>query len=161
MAISDRIAVMKDGIIQQVGTPREIYHRPANIFVAAFIGRTNLVEARYSPDGGKVRGDGFEFAVENVDCPAESPVILAIRPEDFRMAAGPGDGIRSTIRDSVFLGMNTHFQAVLPGGQPDEIIHESVLDGGYRAGDTVSLGIKTGRINVFSADGSRNLVRPA
>ncbi|MCK5672357.1 MAG: ABC transporter ATP-binding protein, partial [Spirochaetales bacterium] len=45
MAISDRIAVMKDGIIQHVGTPQEIYHRPSNIFVATFIGRTNLIDA--------------------------------------------------------------------------------------------------------------------
>ncbi len=45
MAISDRIAVMKDGVIQHVGTPKNIYHRPANVFVATFIGRTNLIQA--------------------------------------------------------------------------------------------------------------------
>mgnify|MGYP000846598484 FL=1 len=45
MAISDRIAVMKDGVIQHVGTPKNIYHRPANVFVATFIGRTNLIKA--------------------------------------------------------------------------------------------------------------------
>ena len=47
MAISDRIAVMKDGEIQQVGTPQEIYHRPINQFVATFIGRTNFMNAQY------------------------------------------------------------------------------------------------------------------
>ena len=45
MAISDRIAVMKDGVIQHVGTPRDIYQRPKNVFVATFIGRTNIVNA--------------------------------------------------------------------------------------------------------------------
>ena len=44
MAVSDRIAVMKDGVIQHIGTPRDIYHRPANLFVATFIGRTNVHE---------------------------------------------------------------------------------------------------------------------
>jgi iron(III) transport system ATP-binding protein len=47
MAISDRIAEMKSGVIQHVGTPQDIYHRPANIFVATFIGRTNLLDAEY------------------------------------------------------------------------------------------------------------------
>ena len=46
MAISDRIAVMKDGVIQHVGTPRDIYQRPKNVFVATFIGRTNIVNAQ-------------------------------------------------------------------------------------------------------------------
>ena len=45
MAISDRIAVRKDGVIQHVGTPRDIYQRPKNVFVATFIGRTNIVNA--------------------------------------------------------------------------------------------------------------------
>ena len=45
MAISDRIAVMKGGVIQHVGTPRDIYQRPKNVFVATFIGRTNIVNA--------------------------------------------------------------------------------------------------------------------
>ena len=46
MAVSDRIAVMKDGVIQQVGRPRSIYHRPANIFVATFIGSSNIIHGR-------------------------------------------------------------------------------------------------------------------
>ena len=45
MAISDQIAVMKDGVIQQIGRPKELYHKPANEFVATFIGRTNIIPA--------------------------------------------------------------------------------------------------------------------
>ncbi len=51
MAVSDRIAVMNSGVIQQVGTPREIYQRPANIFVSNFIGRTNIVERSLKKSG--------------------------------------------------------------------------------------------------------------
>ena len=55
MAMSDRIAVMKDGVIQHIGTPKDIYQRPANLFVSTFIGRTNLLEAQLVVDGGNGR----------------------------------------------------------------------------------------------------------
>lgn len=58
MAISDRIAVMKDGVIQHVGTPRDIYQRPKNVFVATFIGRTNIVNAHVK-DGIITFADGY------------------------------------------------------------------------------------------------------
>ena len=59
MAISDRIAVMKDGVIQHVGTPRDIYQRPKNVFVATFIGRTNIVNAHVK-DGIITFADGCD-----------------------------------------------------------------------------------------------------
>ena len=158
MAISDRIAVMKDGVIQHVGTPPEIYHRPANVFVATFIGRTNLLEAEYSPSTGKVRLDGHELAVRGVQGGGDGPVVLSVRPEDFQMSRD-GEGIRSTIKDNIFLGLNTHFFVDLPSGQTIEIIHESVMDSSYKPGDTVNLRIKAEKINVFSKDGTRNLIR--
>jgi len=157
MAISDRIAVMKDGVIQQVGTPQEIYHRPSNLFVATFIGGTNLIDAQYSPDDGRVRMDGYEFRMKNIACDTESPVVLSVRPEDLQMSADPDEGIKSRITDSVFLGMNTHFLVRIPGGQTIEIIHESIMNSGFKVGDTVYLRIKTEKINVFSKDGNRNL----
>jgi len=156
MAISDRIAVMKDGIIQQVGTPREIYHRPANIFVATFIGTTNLIDAQYSP-GGRVKMDGYEFRMANLAGDAESPVVLSVRPEDLSMSADANEGIKGKITDFIFLGMNTHFLVELPGGQVIQIIHESAMEGGFQAGDTVYLGVKAAKINAFSRDGNRNL----
>lgn len=60
MAISDRIAVMKDGVIQHVGTPRDIYQRPKNVFVATFIGRTNIVNAHVK-DGIITFADGLSL----------------------------------------------------------------------------------------------------
>ncbi|MCK5674589.1 MAG: TOBE domain-containing protein, partial [Spirochaetales bacterium] len=68
------------------------------------------------------------------------------------------DGIKSTISDSVFLGLNTHFFISLPNKQTIEIIHESVMDSSFRKGDTIYLNIKTDKINVFSKDGNRNLI---
>ncbi len=158
MAISDRIAVMKDGIIQHVGTPQEIYHRPSNIFVATFIGRTNLIDAEFNFDTKIVQMDGYNFKMDNLSCETNSPVILSIRPEDFHMSKNQSDGIKSTISDSVFLGLNTHFFISLPNKQTIEIIHESVMDSSFRKGDTIYLNIKTDKINVFSKDGNRNLI---
>lgn len=159
MAISDRIAVMKDGIIQHVGTPQEIYHRPANIFVATFIGRTNLIEAACSPAEKKLSISGFAFVMENLDTSAGEEVILSVRPEDFTMAKAGSGGIESVIKDSIFLGLNTHYICELPNKQEIEIIHESVMHNKFKPGDMVSLNIKTEKINVFTKDGSRNLCR--
>jgi iron(III) transport system ATP-binding protein len=159
MAISDRIAVMKDGIIQHVGTPREIYHRPANVFVATFIGRTNLIEADYSAKDRTIRMEGHEFVLDGVKVDTDTPVILSIRPEDLQISARdvPG-GIQSRIVDEVFLGLNTHYQVELPGGKVVEIIHESDMNSPFNTGDEVRLGLNADKINIFTRDGSRNLI---
>ncbi len=158
MAISDRIAVMKDGVIQHVGTPQEVYHRPANIFVATFIGRTNLIDAEYSSSEKIVRMGGYEFGMNNLSCKTDSSVVLSIRPEDFQILKDVTEGIKSTVIDSVFLGLNTHYFITLPNKQTVEIIHESVMGNNLKSGDTVYLNIKVDKINVFSKDGNRNLI---
>ncbi len=160
MAISDRIAVMKDGIIQHVGTPREIYHRPANVFVATFIGRTNLIDAVYNASAGTISVAGSDFPVSKLSCTENTDVTLSVRPEDFQMSSKPakgGNAIKSRVVDEVFLGLNTHFHVELPGGQVVEIIHESEMDSPFNIGDEVNLELRTGKINIFSRDGSRNL----
>ncbi len=162
MAISDRIAVMKDGVIQHVGTPREIYHRPSNVFVATFIGRTNLIEAEYSSAEKLVKMSGHEFEIESLHFDSDAHVILSIRPEDFQMSdarpSGKTQGIKCRITDEVFLGLNTHYHVEIPGGQNIEIIHESVMDSPFKTGDEVWITIKSEKLNVFSQDGSRNLI---
>ncbi len=158
MAISDRIAVMKDGVIQHVGTPQEIYHRPSNVFVATFIGRTNLIDAEYNADTKIVQMDGYKFRIDNLSITTDSSVVLSIRPEDFQMSKDKSDGIKSTITDSVFLGLNTHYFLTLPGKQTIEVIHESIMDSSFKTGDTVYLDLKKEKINVFSKDGNRNLI---
>jgi iron(III) transport system ATP-binding protein len=157
MAISDRIAVMNEGVIQQVGTPQEIYHRPANIFVATFIGTTNLIDALYHPDGNLVTMGGHEFKMGNIAADRETPVVLSVRPEDLQMSVEPNGGLKCRVTDSIFLGMNTHFLVELPGGQAVQVIQESAMDGGFKAGDPVYLAVKSAKINAFSRDGSRNL----
>jgi multiple sugar transport system ATP-binding protein len=87
MTLGHRVAVMREGRIQQVDTPQELYQRPANLFVAAFIGSPamNLVEAEVS--GGEIRFGGYAIPVPDSAVPPAGPVIAGLRPEAFEDTA--------------------------------------------------------------------------
>src|SRR5512136_2798680 len=84
LTMSTTIAVMKDGVIQQMDTPDRIYHFPANLFIADFVGnpKVNLLEGRVDGNGAVDLGD-FQVAVNAYRVPGE--VVLAVRPEDVRI----------------------------------------------------------------------------
>lgn len=159
MAISDRIAVMKDGVIQHVGTPQEIYHRPSNVFVSTFIGRTNFIKAKYNAKDKTLDHEGFIFPVENINSDVDCGALLSIRPEDFLISKGTGDSLKGTVKDTIFLGLNTHILVELnTNKEVVEIIHESSLQDMLKPGEEVFLTIKSHKINVFSEDGTKNLI---
>ena len=87
MTLGQRVAVMRDGRVQQVDTPQELYARPANLFVAAFIGSPamNLVEAEIQD--GRLHFGGYAIALSAAHMPPAGPVIAGIRPEAFEDAA--------------------------------------------------------------------------
>ncbi|MGL1892809.1 MAG: ABC transporter ATP-binding protein [Spirochaetaceae bacterium] len=160
MAISDRIAVMKDGIIQHVGTPQDIYHRPRNIFVATFIGRTNFLDANYISDKKIIDLGDFNFPAENILQGSDSKVILSVRPEDFIISKENTGQLQGTVKDSIFLGLSTHIIVELAfNKQVVEIIHESSFENTFDPGENVGLTIKDKKINIFSEDGEQNLRR--
>ena len=105
LTMSDRIGVMSQGKLQQVGTAKEIYTRPKNRFVASFIGETNFLEAR--AEGGEVRlasGDVVEF-----ETPVTGDMTLTIRPEQLRLVpAGEAGAIPAVISNLVYFGTDTH-----------------------------------------------------
>jgi len=163
MAISDKIAVMKDGIIQHIGKPQDIYHRPANVFVATFIGRTNIMDAVYRRVGETAAlafDNGFQMPYEKLDAADETPVQVSIRPEEFVMRKD-GDGLHAVVEDSVFLGLNTHYHLRLDNNQHVEVVQVSSLDTIIEPGTEVTLTIRQDKINVFNKEGSRNLLREA
>jgi len=111
MTLGQRVAVMRDGVLQQVDTPQHLFNEPANLFVAAFMGSPsmNLVEAEVAD--GTLRFAGFELPVPgNVSLPSRR-VILGIRPTDFRDArhADPSQP-RMRVRAAVVeeLGAESH-----------------------------------------------------
>lgn len=157
MAISDKIAVINHGEIQQVGTPKELYHRPHNIFVANFIGKTNLIDAELINTGGAQLKLGTAiFNVPQFNHCEEQKVKVSIRPEEFIKAEdGP---ISATLTDSVYLGSSIDFFMDTPFAKTIQVTGESTFEENLHPGDKVNLAINTSKINVFSADGTHNLL---
>ena len=157
MTMSTRIAVMNKGVLQQFATPSEIYHRPANTFVAGFIGTPSmtLLDGTLEKAGGGWRIANGAFSIDLpqdhlVDAAAPGPVKFAIRPED--VTVGEGDRraqirvVEPTGHESIVMleadGMPLTARA--PGDQP------------LRAGTTVDIAVRTERVHVFDGeDGGR------
>ncbi|MCI4446660.1 MAG: ABC transporter ATP-binding protein [Pyrobaculum sp.] len=104
MAVADRIAVMNAGRLQQVGKPEEIYHKPANFFVATFVGRSNVLRGRVVEAKGEAAAVdvGFPIAAQTPHrlAPGEE-VDVVVRPEDIFIGGG---GVKCVVEDVVFLG---------------------------------------------------------
>ena len=159
MAISDSIAVMNQGRIQQVGRPKELYHRPKNEFVASFIGRTNIIQANLKHDGTTALlefSTGYRMPLPILNNVADQPVHVSIRPEELIRTAD-GD-IDAQITDSVYLGMDTEYFVDLPFAKKIHVSEESSLTEDLGEGDHIKLKINAQKINVFTADGSQNLL---
>ncbi|MDK8183334.1 ABC transporter ATP-binding protein [Paenibacillus sp. UMB4589-SE434] len=166
MAVSDRIAVMKSGIIQHLGTPQEIYQRPANVFVATFIGRTNIINGCLTKEDNHYN---LHFGVEYVeeltnikltgsDKQATLDVKISVRPEEF-IITEDNTGIKATIVHSVFLGQNTHYFVDLESGQRIEITQESKSTHILEPGQIIFLKVKKDKINVYDTTGELNYTR--
>ncbi|SUY29265.1 iron(III) transport system ATP-binding protein [Aminobacter aminovorans] len=108
LSMADRIVVMNHGVIEQIGTPTEIYRHPATLFVADFIGEANKFEARASNNAVGIGAASFSCAAHDFD--DGTPVIAAIRPEDViphasgSLANGAANAIDVTISEMEFLG---------------------------------------------------------
>jgi iron(III) transport system ATP-binding protein len=164
MAVSDRIAVMNAGEIQQVGTPKILYQRPANLFVATFIGRSNVLDCQLEVVDGKamlVLPGNYKVEMKNI-LPEEMysrPVKASIRPEELVVEKDATEGIKAYIDDAVFLGLNTHYFVHFEDGEKAEIIQESLIDSIIEKGTEIYLGVKTEKVNIFDTEGKKNLVK--
>lgn len=163
MAISDRIAVMKAGVLQQVGTPKSIYQRPANLFVSSFIGRSNVVPAELEIEGDTsflVFSNGKKAEIRNVDGAfrEKRKVKLSVRPEEFILCSKEEELLHARITESIFLGLNTHYTVELETGDRAEIIQESTISNILTVGEEISLKINTEKVNVFTEDGEKNIL---
>ncbi|MFN0154005.1 MAG: ABC transporter ATP-binding protein [Gaiella sp.] len=171
MTMGHRIAVMSDGVLQQVGTPQEVYRRPANVFVATFLGAPpmNLI-------GGSLEasGDAWRFRGTNIDVPLSTEVLsptefehevaasgdvqFGLRPEHFRIGA-PGDagGIAGRVQFLEPVGSDLYL-TVEAGGTTVQVRTDP--DSPLQVGDNLSLTFDARRVHVFGADG-HNLRRDA
>jgi len=99
LSFADRITVLRQGRIEQTGLPKDLYFRPANAFVAGFLGSTNLLD-------GVASGASAETPLGRVslDRPASGHVRLSLRPESIRIAPEGGEGVPATVASLVFKG---------------------------------------------------------
>ena len=163
MAVSDRIAVMNAGVIQHVGTPKSIYQRPANLFVATFIGRSNVIKGKLVADGGKTYLEtlsGYRAEIHTVrpEQQKNQDITMSVRPEEFLLDRDSTEGISAIVDDCVFLGLNTHYFVHLSSGEEVEIIQESSIDSIIEPGSEIKLKINTDKVNLFTADGEENIL---
>ena len=145
MTLADRVVVMKKGVVQQVGSPTEIYDRPANTFVASFIGNPamNLMEGEVQ--GGTFRAKNVEISGLNAP---DGPLTLGFRAEDASIAA-PGEGqINAPIYTMELLGDATMISVRVGGA-----LVSVKADKNFRAeiGQTVSLSVPQGICHLFNA----------
>jgi iron(III) transport system ATP-binding protein len=103
-AVADRIAVLDQGRIQQIGTPTELYDHPANRFVATFLGTANLIEGRIA--GGSFEGGGLVLGGVGG---SEGPACISIRPQDITLGP-PGAGTAATVEAFEFLGSTIRYR---------------------------------------------------
>lgn len=158
MAISDTIAVMKDGVIQHVGSPKDIYQRPKNVFVATFIGRTNIVPARVE-QGAVVFSSGYRVELDCLKQAEDQDVLCSIRPEEFVISPEGSEGIRGVVKEYTYLGLNTHYFVETEDHMTVEIVEESSIEDELKPNQKVLLQVKKHKINLFNKEGSVNLVR--
>jgi putative spermidine/putrescine transport system ATP-binding protein len=152
MALGDRIAVMNDGQIQQCDSPREIYHHPANAFVAGFIGRTNCYRGQLKPSPGNGLAIDLGFTtLPAPNDPGAREVVVIFRPEDLQVAA-PEEKPHLMVRisDVLFLGPRIRGIGKLSGGE--EIVIDLDNTASIRPGDTVGFCIRPGKLVVRSAE---------
>ena len=155
MAVSDRIAVMKDGVIEQCDKPRKIYHKPNNMFVASFIGTNNVLSGNYDADNKEIIIDsGEKFSYDLGNQPSQR-VKLSIRPEDFRL--DPNGDVEAKINDEIFLGSTMHYNVELKDKTLLNIMEESKFEEISRVNTDTKLRINLDKINVFNEKGDVNL----
>jgi putative spermidine/putrescine transport system ATP-binding protein len=140
LGLSDRIAVMNHGRVEQLGAPREIYERPATRFVADFIGASTVLRARaVAADRVSVAGGTLQVTGGRA-LPAGAEIELAIRPERVRLAPGPGDNaLDARVEGLVYQGAQTEVTARLADGQRVLVFVTEPAPAPLAAGQTLSL----------------------
>lgn len=153
MAISDRIAVMKEGNIMQIGRPEEIYRKPANPFVANFIGVSNFVDCTVDGQDPKAASvklhDGYSFQMP-LRAPYSGEVILSARPEQLFFSE---KGIPGKVNLSVFLGDFIQYEVQLHTGQVLELNeYTKDVDSAKADGEEVHISFNPKQVSLYRKD---------
>jgi sn-glycerol 3-phosphate transport system ATP-binding protein len=159
MTLGDRLMVMNAGQVEQIGTPLEVYERPASVFVAGFIGSPamNLLEARVAGDGRAVVLDGARLPLPQPrPGEADRPVILGLRPEHLSPGEDERDGVALEVVLVEMLGADTVVHGQVPGGAASLTTR---LHGSSRVapGDRLHLAVEPRHLHLFDPPSGRRL----
>lgn len=149
LAISDRIAVMSAGEIQQVGAPMVIYRKPANLFVATFMGQTNVLDASLDYKKKEIAlGDKYRYVIDRIGSDVKTDnVKLCVRPNEFSFS---DSGIAGYVTERVFFGAYINYMIRCDFG--GEVLVTGDINGKiYDVGNRVFLSVPVGVVNVFDA----------
>jgi multiple sugar transport system ATP-binding protein len=158
--MADKIAVMNLGVVEQYGTPQEVYDRPATMFVADFVGSPPMNFLRFSsaltPGDETVRLNGARVPVPRIaEGRAEGDLVLGVRPEHIRFA--DSSDLRARIFGTEYLGTT---QIVTLDTQHGQVKARIPADAVARAGETVGLSFRTPQISLFDAATGRAIRNP-
>jgi len=159
LTMGDRIAVLKDGVLQQVGTPRDLYETPANVFVAGFIGSPSMNILPTEFTGSAVRFGNADIPVPGM--PASGAALLGVRPEDLELVSAEGDGLAVEVDLVEELGADAYLygHTEVAGEQRDLVAR---VDGRRHpaVGDVVVLAAKPDHLHLFDTQSHARLVGP-
>jgi multiple sugar transport system ATP-binding protein len=152
MTMADKIVAMHDGVVEQVGTPLELFDRPRNVFVAAFIGSPSMNLLPVKVNGqGVVDNAGNHWGVPRVPATSGQALTLGVRPEHLRL---DGAGVEARVVVVESTGSETHLVVDAGGTKLTCVLRERV---GVRPGDHVRLGADTAHLHLFRADSGERL----
>ena len=121
LSMSDTVVVMNEGIIQQIGSPIDIYNEPENRFVAGFIGESNIIENAVMKRDLLVAFDGFDFECVDKGFKDNEDVEVVLRPEDIEIVNPEHSKLRGTVKSITFKGV--HYEIVVESQFRNYLIH--------------------------------------
>ena len=165
MTLGDRIVIMRDGYIQQIGTPQEVFDHPANLFVAGFIGtpQMNLFDAHLARKDGKYTVTVGSVTVELSEEKqqrlaakdvAEQDVVLGVRPDHIMLCA---DGVKGKVDVSEMMGSSVHLHVTAEGKDVIVIVPTNGAAAHFPAGSEVNMIFGGNVAHVFSKETEKNL----
>ncbi len=152
MTMADRVAVLKDGILQQCASPRELFTSPKNLFVAGFIGSPamNLMPANVSDGGAQVGSLRVPLTAAQVGQLTSERLVVGVRPEAFRV--GSEGGLDADVELVEELGSESFLYCIAPGAADKQVVARTGGLSGIQRGDRVSLVPDLPAIHLFDAD---------
>jgi multiple sugar transport system ATP-binding protein len=170
MTLGDRIVIMKDGFIQQIGTPQEVFNHPYNLFVAGFIGapQMNFFDAKLLKKDGKYAIDLYGYQVElseekqtalTANNVAEQEIVLGVRPEHITVENNEGVDavidVHELMGSSVHLHLNTHGKDIIAVVSTMDMSEAEVA--ALKSGTAVTFDFGGHNCHVFSVETGINL----